>query len=46
MAYDMRKDYVNDTSITPLSSDERTYAFGHFEAVEKIIDPAQTLSLF
>ena len=35
-----------DASITPLSSDERTHAFGHIEAVEKVIAPAQALYLF
>ena len=46
MAYDVLNDYVIDASITPLSSDERTHAFGHIEAVEKVIAPAQALYLF
>ena len=46
MAYDVLNDYVIDANITPLSSDERTHALGHIDAVEKIIDPAQILYIF
>ena len=45
-AYDVLNDYVIDADITPLSTDERTHAFRHIDAVEKIIDPTQILYLF
>lgn len=45
-AYDVLNDYLIDADITPLSTDERTHAFRHIDAVEKIIDPTQILYLF
>ena len=38
MAYNLLNDYVINASITPFSSDERTHAFGHIDAVEKTIE--------